>query len=85
MGAFVTPDTPMFRHDSHENARTSTKFEGWKLSAGEERGFITWRRPRLRDVKNEGTSGDVYENTGRDDKMSCEKHRYFTKNARIAW
>jgi len=26
----------------------------------------------LRDVKNEGTSGDVHENTGDDDKMSSE-------------
>jgi len=32
-----------------------------------------------RDVKNEGTSGDVYENKGGDDKMSCEIHLFFTK------
>jgi hypothetical protein len=33
----------------------------------------------LRDVKNEGTSGDVYENKGDDDKMSIEKHGFYTK------
>ncbi len=32
-----------------------------------------------RDVKNGATSGDVYENTGDDDKMSIEKHGHFTK------
>jgi len=32
-----------------------------------------------RDVKNEGTSGDVYENKGDDDNMSSEKHDHFTK------
>jgi hypothetical protein len=32
-----------------------------------------------RDVKNEGTSGDVYENNGNDDKMSSEKHDFHTK------
>jgi hypothetical protein len=33
----------------------------------------------LRDVKNEGTSGDVYENTGDDDNMSGEKPGFYTK------
>jgi hypothetical protein len=33
----------------------------------------------LRDVKNEGTSGDVYENKGDGDKMSSEKHGFYTK------
>jgi len=32
-----------------------------------------------RDVKNETTSGDVYENAGGDDKMSCAKQGFFTK------
>ncbi len=32
-----------------------------------------------RDVKNGTTSGDVYENTGDDDKISSEKHGHFTK------
>ena len=34
---------------------------------------------QLRDVKNEGTSGDVYENTGDDDNMSGEKPGFYTK------
>ncbi len=33
----------------------------------------------LRDVKNEGTTGDVYENKGDDDKMSCENPSLCTK------
>ena len=37
--------------------------------------------PTPRDVKNEGTSGDVYENKGDDDKMSIEKHGIFQENA----
>jgi hypothetical protein len=34
---------------------------------------------RQKDVKNEGTSGDVYENKGEADKMSIEKHAFYTK------
>jgi len=33
----------------------------------------------LRDVKNETTSGDVYENTGDDDKMSVQITGFYTK------
>jgi hypothetical protein len=33
----------------------------------------------LRDVKNEDRSGYVHENTGNDDKMSSEKHGFYTK------
>jgi hypothetical protein len=33
----------------------------------------------LRDVKNEDRSGYVHENTGDDDKMSSEKHGFYTK------
>jgi hypothetical protein len=33
----------------------------------------------LRDVKNEGRPGYVYENTGNDDKMSSEKNGFCTK------
>jgi hypothetical protein len=33
----------------------------------------------LRDVRNEGTTGDVHENTGDGDKMSSEKHGFYTK------
>jgi hypothetical protein len=33
----------------------------------------------LRDVKNEGTTGDVYENKGDGDRMSSEKHGFYTK------
>jgi hypothetical protein len=33
----------------------------------------------LRDVKNEGRSGYVYENTGNDDKMSSYKTGFYTK------
>jgi hypothetical protein len=32
-----------------------------------------------RDVKNEGTSGDVYENKGKHGKMSVKKHAICTK------
>ena len=38
----------------------------------------------LRDVKNEGRTGYMHENTGDDDKMSSEKHGFYTKNAPIA-
>jgi hypothetical protein len=34
-----------------------------------------------KDVKNEGTSGDVYENTGEEDKMSSDKHGFLQENA----
>ena len=34
-----------------------------------------------RDVKNEGTSGDVYENKGEGDKTSGEKHGFLHENA----
>ena len=32
-----------------------------------------------KDVKNEGTSGDVYENKGQDDKMSGNLHGFYTE------
>jgi hypothetical protein len=35
----------------------------------------------VRDVKNEGTSGDVYENKGNDDKMSAENAGFLQENA----
>ena len=38
----------------------------------------------LRDVKNEDRTGYVYENTGDDDKMSCEKHGFYRNNAPMA-
>jgi hypothetical protein len=38
----------------------------------------------LRDVKNEGRSGYVHENTGNDDKMSSAKHGFLHENAPIA-
>jgi hypothetical protein len=37
------------------------------------------RRATLRDVKNEGTTGDVYQNKGDGDKMSSEKQDFCTK------
>jgi hypothetical protein len=49
----------------------------WRLT-----NVLFWARNgalTLRDVKNEGTSGDVYENKGDDDKMSSEKHAFYTK------
>ena len=36
-----------------------------------------------RDVKNEGTSGDVYENKGEDDIMSGSRQDLLAENARI--
>ncbi len=36
-----------------------------------------------KDVKNEGTSGDVHENTGDDDKVSSDKHGFIHENAPI--
>jgi hypothetical protein len=38
----------------------------------------------LRDVKNEGTTGDVHENKSDGDKMSGEKQGFFQENAAIA-
>jgi len=38
----------------------------------------------LRDVKNEGRSGYVYENTGNVDKLSTQKTGFLHENARIA-
>jgi hypothetical protein len=35
----------------------------------------------LRDVKNEGRTDYVYENTENDDKMSCEKSGFLWENA----
>jgi hypothetical protein len=37
-----------------------------------------------KDVKNEGTSGDVYENTGDGDNKSSDKFGLLHENARIA-
>jgi hypothetical protein len=37
----------------------------------------------LRDVKNAGRTDYVYENTGNDDKMSCEKSGFLRENAPI--
>ncbi len=37
-----------------------------------------------RDVKNEGTSGDVYENKGDGDKMSGLRDAFLPENAEIA-
>jgi len=36
-----------------------------------------------KDVKNEGTSGDVHENTGDDDNVSSDKHGFIHENAPI--
>jgi hypothetical protein len=36
-----------------------------------------------RDVKNEGTSGDVYENKGEDDTMSCYRDDFLAEHLRI--
>ena len=36
-----------------------------------------------RDVKNEGTSGDVYENKGAHDTMPDNKSRFWPKNAKV--
>jgi len=44
-----------------------------------ERRFLT-----LRDVRNEGTTGDVHENKGNGDKMSGEEHGLLHENAPIA-
>jgi hypothetical protein len=38
----------------------------------------------LRDVKNEGRSGYVYENTGNTDKLSTQETSFLHENARIA-
>jgi hypothetical protein len=37
-----------------------------------------------RDVKNEGTSGDVYENKSEGDKMDDNREGYLSDNARVA-
>ena len=37
-----------------------------------------WARLSLRDVRNEGRTGYVYENTGDDDKMSSEIPAFYT-------
>ena len=37
-----------------------------------------------KDVKNEGTSGDVYENTGEEDNMSGDERGFLQENAPIA-
>jgi hypothetical protein len=37
-----------------------------------------------RDVKNEGTSGDVYENKGEHDKMADNPSGFLAKNALFA-
>jgi hypothetical protein len=37
-----------------------------------------------RDVKNEGTSGDMYENKGASDIMSGNRDGFFEENAEIA-
>ena len=42
------------------------------------------RNGELRNVKNEGRSDYVHENTGDDDKMSSEKHDFFQENPSIA-
>ena len=36
-----------------------------------------------RDVKNEGTSGDVYENKGEDDKIADNPWSFLAKNVQI--
>ena len=40
-------------------------------------------KPIRRDVKNEGTSGDVYENKGEDDTMSCYRDDFLAEHLRI--
>ena len=37
-----------------------------------------------KDVKNEGTSGDVYENKGEGDKMDDNRDGFLSDNAQIA-
>jgi hypothetical protein len=37
-----------------------------------------------KDVKNEGTSGDVYENKGEGDKMDDNRDGFLSDNARVA-
>jgi hypothetical protein len=45
-----------------------------QLAIGNHQGGLT-----LRDVKNEGTTGDVYENKGDGDTMSSQKQGFYTK------
>jgi hypothetical protein len=51
----------------------------WRLT------LINVRKGALthRDVKNEGTSGDVYENKGAHDTMPDNKSRFWPKNSKI--
>ena len=54
-------------------------------SRGDQQFMIEIKKAKLtqRDVKNEGTSGDVYENKGEDDTMSCYRDDFLAEHLRI--
>ena len=75
-GARSLPSAAGCKRTEDSSPRWLRRFNNM-LFRGSKRGLT------LRDVKNEGRSGYVHENTGDDDKMSCEKHSFLQKNAAV--
>jgi hypothetical protein len=66
-------------------ARAAASFERASTSRMDQEFMIRIKevKPIRRDVKNEGTSGDVYENKGEDDTMSCYRDDFLAEHLRI--
>jgi hypothetical protein len=66
-------------------ARATTSFERASASRVDQEFMTNIKKARItqRDVKNEGTSGDVYENKGEHDKMADNLSGFLAKNAQI--
>ena len=66
-------------------ARATTSFERASASRVDQEFMTNIKKARItqRDVKNEGTSGDVYENKGEDDTMSCYRDDFLAEHLRI--
>ena len=59
--------------------RGSTSRAGQDFMTKIKNGMMVQRR----DVKNEGTSGDMYENKGEDDTMSCYRDDFLAEHLQI--
>ena len=67
-------------------ARAMVSFERASTSRVDQEFMTKIKKSRItqRDVKNEGTSGDVYENKGAHDKMADNSSGFLAENAPIS-
>jgi len=77
---YATPHTG-FPRKQMQAARATTSFERASTRRVDQEFMTNIKKARItqRDVKNEGTSGDVYENKGEHDKMAYNPSAFWQK------